>query len=356
MGAVLMWPFRKPETRATPNATDALVSALERQASGQIPDPAALAVAEAAAGLWERAIASATIAPMTPETEPLSPSMLALVARGLASRGEFLAVILVDEAMGLRLVPASGWDVRGGSDAATWFYRCDMAGPTRTESVSLPAAAVLHVRIGADPQTPWRGRAPLRRSRATAALAVALEGSLNRDARLPVGLVATVGTAVNTPEQIKEFGDSLSKGGLTVLHGRGYDGTGDISGRLKPQRYGPAPDTVSQALRTEIGREIASAFGVPPTLFNASGDGAGQREAWRRLWTGTVAPIGRVLEAEVRAKLAPGAKVSFEALRASDEDGRSRAVSRRATAFKIFMEAGMGRDEAMRRAGVRDAA
>ena len=67
-------------------------------------------------------------------------------------------------------------------------------------------------------------------------------------------------------------------------------------------------------------------------MFAPRGDGAGQREAWRRFWAGTVAPIGELLEAELRAKLAPEASVSFPALRASVEDGRSRAVARRATA------------------------
>ena len=209
-----MWPFsRSPETRATPNATDAVVAAIERQAAGQIPDPAALAVAEACAGLWERALASATVMPPSPALAPLTPGLLALIARGLASRGEFLAAIRVDEAAGLRLVPASGFDVRGGSDARSWRYRVDMAGPTRTESENLPAAAVLHVRLGADPQTPWRGRSPMRRSHATTDLAVAIEGVLRREMRLPVGRIAPYTGGL---DQLKDYGDALNQGGLVA--------------------------------------------------------------------------------------------------------------------------------------------
>ena len=81
-----------------------------------------------------------------------------------------------------------------------------------------------------------------------------------------------------------------------------------------------------------LGQELAAAFGVSPSLFSPSGDGSGQRESWRRFWISTIAPIGRILETELRAKLDESASVTFEALRASDEDGRSRAVARRATA------------------------
>ena len=115
---------------------------------------------------------------------------------------------------------------------------------------------------------------------------------------------------------------------------------------------GPEPDETFHALRTQTGQDICAAYGVPPTLFSATGDGAGQREAWRRFWAGTVAPIGRTVEAELRAKLDQAAMVSFDALRASDEDGRSRAVSRRAQAAKVFLDMGMSREEALRLAGL----
>ena len=52
-------------------------------------------------------------------------------------------------------------------------------------------------------------------------------------------------------------------------------------------RIGPYPETVTETLRTQAGRDLAGAFGVPPSLLNPSGDGAGQREAWRRFWAGS---------------------------------------------------------------------
>ena len=352
VGAVLtMWPFsRRTETRATPNATDALVSALERQAAGKIPDPAALAVAEACAGLWERALASATVAPMSTALMPLTPGLLALVARGLASRGEFLAVLRVDEMTGLRLVPSSSWDVRGTSDPTLWRYRVDLAGPSLTESINLPPDAVLHIRIGADPQTPWRGRSPLRRSRATAELAVSIEAAMNREAQIPP---ARFTPSTGTPGQAAEYTKAVREGGIIgTSFGQPLSAEQVPSSRWQPAKMGPEPDEAFHALRTQTGQDICAAFGVPPTLFNASGDGAGQREAWRRFWLGTVAPMSRVIEAECRAKLDPAAELTLDALRASDEDGRSRAIARRAQAFKTFRDAEIGRDEALRLAGL----
>ena len=346
-----MWPFsRRAETRATPSASDALISALQRQAAGQIPDPAALAVAEACAALWERALASATVMPMSTALLPLTPGLLALCARGLASRGEFLAVLRVDEMTGLRLVPASSWDVTGGSDAAGWRYRVDLAGPSLTESMNLSPDAVLHVRIGADPQTPWRGRSPMRRSRATADLAVGIENNLTREARIPPARVAPI---PGTPEQAKGYGDGLRQGGvLATSAGQLVAGDQLPSNRWAPAKMGPEPDETFHALRTQTGQDICAAFGVPPTLFNATGDGAGQREAWRRFWAATAAPVGRMIQAELRVKLHPAAEITFDALRASDEDGRSRAVSRRAQAAKVFVDLGLERDEALRLAGL----
>ena len=121
-----------------------------------------------------------------------------------------------------------------------------------------------------------------------------------------------------------------------------------------PARMGPAPDdTFADALRSAVGRDICAAFGVPAALFEPKGDGSGQRESWRRFWLGTVQPLARLVEAECRAKLDPSCAITLDALRAADEDGRSRAVARRAQAFKVLVETGVDRDEARNLAGLR---
>ena len=350
-----MWPFSTPtvETRSTNSETDILVEAIQSRVSGRTPDHAALATVEACSSLWERALASATMMPLSAALRPLTPDLLALVARGLASRGEFVAHLRVNEMSGLRIVPASGWDLRGDADPHMWRYRLDMGGPSGNQSTGyLNSDQVLHFRIGASPQEPWRGRSPLRRSRATADLAARIEGNLILESNIkPTRIASTAGTAV----QAESFAKALSQGGLFgTAFGQPLAGQQVPSSRWEPAKMGPEPDETFHALRTQTGQDICAAFGVPPTLFNASGDGAGQREAWRRFWAGTIAPIGRVIESECKMKLDPAALVSFDALRASDEDGRSRAVSRRATAAKVFVDMGLDRDAALALAGLGD--
>ena len=141
------------------------------------------------------------------------------------------------------------------------------------------------------------------------------------------------------------------RGGVVFTGGNvGQTDSGKVP---EPAKMRPEPDdTFADALRSAVGRDICAAFGVPVALFAERGDGAGQREAWRRFWLGTVQPLARLVEAECRAKLDDSATVTLDALRAADEDGRSRAVSRRAAAFKTFRDAGLDTAEARRLAGL----
>ena len=60
-----------------------------------------------------------------------------------------------------------------------------------------------------------------------------------------------------------------------------------------------------------------------------------------------------MVETELRSKLDPAAMVSLEALWATDEDSRSRAVARRVQAFKVLSEASVNGDEARTLAGLK---
>ena len=109
-----VWPFGSREKRAAqaPGSqggggyTDAVVRALLAHAAGGVSaDPSATAALEAAAGAYARAFAVASVEPITPATRALSPAVLALMARDLVRRGEFVHVIDVDRD-GARLTPA----------------------------------------------------------------------------------------------------------------------------------------------------------------------------------------------------------------------------------------------------------
>ena len=325
-----MWPFRASvvETRSTNSETDILVDAIQARVSGRTPEHATLAIAEACAGLWERALASATVMPMSSALMPVTPDLLALVARGLASRGEFVALLRVNpicrgcgscrpadgicEVVQISTCGATGW---------TW------AGlRPRSRRATLNPDQVLHFRIGASPQEPWRGRSPLRRSRATADLAVGIEGNLILESNIkPTRIASTTGT----PDQAKAFDKALAQGGIFgTSFGQPLAGQQVPSSRWEPAAMGPEPDEVFRALRTEVGENICAAFGISPALFNCCRRRLGaERKPGEDIGPARWRRSACVIQAELREKLDPDAEVAFDALRASDEDGRSRAVS-----------------------------
>ena len=307
----------------------------------------ALAVVEIAAGLWERTMASATVEPVNGALAGLTPGLLAMIGRGLALRGNLVCRIRV-EGTAVKLDPASDYDIQGaGPDSDDWLYRLSLPGPSDTVTVLLPAASVLHFRCGVAESQPWRGVPPLMQSRTTAGLAGKVESALTGEVSIPVGRLAIATGKTAT------FLSFLKRGGFYLsgeVASRGLPQ--EPSARVTPQRYGPQVDAGTQSLRGDVVRDILGVFGVPPALFAERGDGAGQREAWRRFWLGTVQPLALLVQAECKAKLDPSCVVTLDALRAADEDGRSRAVSRRAAAFKTLVDTGMERAEARRLAGL----
>ena len=167
----MRWPWERTEHRAS--ATDALVAAIVAAASNQgTGDYRAIAAVETAAGLYAAAFASARVVTDDPRVaERLTPKFLATVARALIRRGEFLAILEATPARGLELLPAGSWDVRGGPDERSWWYRADLQGPSGSTSRTVPSAAALHVRYAVDPSRPWRGLSPLESACATGVLA-----------------------------------------------------------------------------------------------------------------------------------------------------------------------------------------
>ena len=349
VGVLTMWPFNRIEKRAEGDYSEQLVNAAEVEAVGGTLDAGTLGVAEACAGLWERSLASATVEPMNGRLAALDPPFLALVARSLALHGNFVALV---ELAGLtvRLLPSATFDVHG--DARSQWYRLDVVGPDTTQTVRASSDAVFHIGINAEPRQWWRGVSPLKRSKSTASLAAKIESSLSREADIYPLRFAGVDRKGTHDAWSRTVDIIRRKRGGVVFTG-GNIGQGE-SGRVPdPAKMGPAPDdTFADALRSAVGRDICAAFGVPVALFAERGDGAGQREAWRRFWLGTVQPLALLVQAECKAKLDDSAAVTLDALRAADEDGRSRAVMRRAQAFKVLLDANVDTAEAKRIAGL----
>ena len=348
----MRWPFRKrePEKRESIAFSDAVAAALAAQAGGAATgDPSAIAALEAATALYSRAFAAAVATPAVPA---LSPGCMALIARNLIRRGEDVHQVMVDRGA-VRLQPIGSWDVRGGPDPASWWYRCDRFGPSGNLTELVPAGAVIHSRYAVDSARPWYGIGPLGWARATGTLAANLETRLGEEAGAPVGHVLPVpqdGGDGEDDDPLKMLKSDLAGAkGKTVLAETTAAGWGE--GRMaapqadfKPQRFGANPPATLPSLRSEAGASVLSACGVPVSLVTDA-DGTSQREAWRRFVMGSVEPLLETVKVEIEAKLE--VSVSFDLSRLWAHDLAGRAAS-----FKAMVTAGMAIERAAALSGL----
>ena len=126
----MIWPFnRNLETRES-SYTDALVRTIVEQASAStFATPTATGALEASAAIVARTFAAASVkgAPVQMRST-ISKACLSMIGRSLIRQGEI--VFRIDVVNGaVRLIPAASWDVSGGPDPSTWFYRMTLAGP-----------------------------------------------------------------------------------------------------------------------------------------------------------------------------------------------------------------------------------
>ena len=340
----MKWPWQSEHRTAPSNYTDTVVEALLARASGAAVDSGAIAATEAAVGMFERCISSATVTPQNPMTQAVTPEVLALAGRGLATKGNALFVIEV-EGGAVRLAPVAYWNVTGESDPASWRYRCDLSGPSRQRTRVVEASGVVHFRINAEVARPHLGRSPLEIASATGKLSAAVEQSLQREQLFPP---ARIIYSARGSDQITDLVNDIAKGGIVA---EAVDESDSAASSKQPSAVGPEPDESQVKLRTDTARSILSAYGLSPALFEASGD-SGQREAWRRAWSSVFSPVVRCMAAEIAEKLdTPGADLELSELRASDAQGQGRALAMRATALTRLIEAGIERDRALELAG-----
>ena len=370
-----MWPFevraegrrllgrRTAEKRSQGSAsfTDSVVQALLNQAAGgTTADPSATAALESAAGAYARAFAVATVEPATPATRALTPDLLSLMARDLLRRGEFVHVIEVGRD-GVRLLPAGSWDVRGRHDPQTWRYRCDLFGPSGNVTRVLPAAGVVHGRYSVDPARPWFGVGPLGWARLTGKLHANLEDAIADESGGTRGHVLPVpqgpdsdevdpitGEPVDPNAQLrKDIAGLKGKTAMIETTAAGWAEGASAAPRAdwKPSRLGADPPPSLATLRTDSAMAVLAACGAPPGLF-VHDDSAGQRESWRRFLHGSVQPLADLLAGELADKLdAPGLRLTFDRLFASDLSGRARA-------YQSLVGAGMDKGRAAALAGL----
>ena len=327
------------EFRDTSGYTDLIVSGLVATASGTgARNASRTAAVEACAGTWARAMAAATVAPVTLATAGVGAAFLSDLGRRLIRAGDAVYVIEVGPD-GVILLPAATWDVAGSYDPAGWRYRVTLAGPDVTVTRTVPAAGVVHVTWATAPGRPWAGVSPLAWASETGRLSGALEEALADEAAGPRGSVLPIPESQREPTDDDADGDDPLAGlrgdllrlrGSLALVESMAGGYGDRGGRpdadWKSRRIGAEPPDVLATLRSDAALTIYAACGVPPSLVTMPADGTGQREAWRRFLHGSVSPVARIVQGELRTKLdTPALALDFTALYAADVSGRARA-------------------------------
>ena len=259
--------------------------------------------------------------------QALTPSCLALIGRSLIRSGEL--VLAIDAADGeLKLWPAADHDVTGGYDPASWIYRLNLAGPSYLATRTVSAEGVCHFQYMQDPARPWHGVGPIQsaalagRLSAEVVKALADEASGPRGHLLPVpgkdGQDETV-TQLKTDLRTMNGQAALVESVSTLQPDRAMAG-----GDWNPKRLGANPPDALVELADRATREVLSCCGISPALFDSRA-AAASREAYRQLLHGVVAPLGRIVAAELTSKLEAEVAFDWAELRAGDIAGRARA-------------------------------
>ena len=347
----MRWPWSKPEKRETQPFTDAVIQAIVSQAEGTTPgDPAQTWAMETAANLYARAFAAAKVT--GDRTSALSPPYLAHIARNLIRRGESLSLIEMSRGE-LVFRQAGSWDVRGGWDEDSWFYRLDLFGPSGNITRLVESAQVLHFRYSYDPARPWHGISPLGWARDTGSLQANLEKRLSEEAGSSVAHVLPIpqdgGSGDDDDPLAMLKADIAGAAGRTILMettsaGWGEGASAAPRGDWKKQRIGADPPETLRFLRSEAGMSVLSACGVPVSLATDA-DGTSQRESWRRFVMGAVEPLLEIVKEELERKLETTISFDLSGLWAHDAAGRAQM-------FEKLVNAGVGVDDALRKSGL----
>lgn len=324
----MTWPWNRTERRES-SYTDLLVGLAVARAGGTTgASVGATGALQACSGAISRAFAAAEVLGPPHLTAGVNPAALSMIGRALMRAGEIVMVVEVGQDGDVRLLPASNWTVTGDVAEATWSYLVTIPGPSVTRTRAVPSEGLIHARFETDPAHPWRGVGPLQsaslagRLSAEAAASLSDQESGPRGALLPLPVGGDDPTLVALKADLRTLSGKLATvESVRSLH-PGAVGNAP-SGDWKPERIGADPPRAEVELLTRAGLEVAAACGCSG-LFNASTDTAA-RESYRRWLHGTVAPLGRLVSAELSTKMEADISLNFDSLMAADVQGRARA-------------------------------
>ena len=345
----LPWQKGDVETRAS-GYTDVVAAQLAADAGKtSAVDARTTAVAAACANLWSRALASAVVSP--DDLQPVvSPSFLSALGVDLILRGDHVSVIDVEDGR-LQLTRATAVEVTGRRRIV---YRCEVPAPSGAYVRKAEAAGVVHVRWQDDLTSPWQGVSPLALAGFTATGLAAVERSLSDE------LGTTQMYLLPLPQGDANSATAGLKGDLKA--GRGRLGVVETTaggwGKGKEEaprqdfatsRIGASPPPVLLTARNELAWDVATACGVPAALLRSDAPGVTRRAAWRDFIDGNLRPMGRIIAAELSAKLDADVALDFDALtRADTLLGLARAASQ-------LIASGMPSGDAFKLVGLEEA-
>jgi len=318
-----MWPFKRTEKRSY---SDAIVQALTASAEASTGVQAtATAALESCAGFVGRAFASAEVSASPMVAPALTPACLAHIGRELLRRGEALFLIRVDDGR-LALWPATDWSVFGSPNPTTWTYQVTVSGASTTDTWhDVSADGVVHVMYSFSPWEPWRGVGPLQVARLAGRLSAQLAAALGDEASSPRG--AFIG--VPLPGDDPVF-DTLkpkmrkAKGETLLVEAGDLEAANGATASWKQMRFGADTPAAVVELMKLATMEVYASCGLNPALFTSEGE-SGAREAYRQALHSVVAPLGRLVAAELSRKLDDAITLDWQELRAGDIAGRARA-------------------------------
>ena len=281
------WPWETTEKRDS-SYTDTLIRTIVNRAGGTTANPTATAALEIAAGTIARAFMQAEIVPAI-----VDPATLSMIGRELIRSGEYIAVIEVMNGE-IYLRPSAYTTLTGSSNPASWRYQVNVAGPSGMTTRIVGANEVVHIMYSRDPARPWRGVGPLQAASLSGRLSAETLTALGDEASGPRGSFLPYPQKDGQDESLELLrGDvRTAKGTMLFVESMIDQFNQTTTNHLQDwvqKRFGMAPPDSVVKLHETITREIVSACGVSPTLFDPKSSAAA-REAWRQLLFGTVAP------------------------------------------------------------------
>ena len=282
-------------------------------------------------------------------TDTLSPSLLRSYASTMLLRGEFVALVDIDDDGVLGLVQAHEVEVGGSWRPSSWVYRLRIPRPGGEDVVRRsPAAGVIHVKWNEKSSSPWLGRSPLESAGLTSGQLANIERSLGHDASIPTGALLAVPDAASKT-QVAQAKNAISsgKGGLSLLEttssGWGKGGDAKPAKDLQQIRFGGEVPQTNVQLRDSSAAAVMACLGLNRRMFD--GDGSSAESAYLLLVTGVCQTLCSLLEREVEDKLEIPVQFDLSPAHAADIRGLGRAIG-------AMVNAGMSLADAQEAAGL----